>query len=111
MKRPLTVTLISCLFIAAGVTGIVYHASEWKTLGMQAETIWAFVIRALAIVGGIFTMRGSNFARWVLVLWIVYHVVLSFYHTTAELVTHIAFAIVVLLGLFNSKANLYFKKR
>ena len=111
MKRPLTVTLIGCLFIVAGVTGIVYHASEWKSIGIQQETIWAFVVRALAIVAGIFTLRGSKVARWLLVIWIVYHVVLSFYHSTAELVTHVAFTILVLIGLFNSKANEYFKKR
>ncbi len=110
MKRPLTVAIICCLFIVAGVTGIIYHAPEWKATGMQADTILAFVVRVAAIVGGIFTLKGSNFARWVLVIWIVYHVVLSFYHSTAELVTHIAVTIVVLLGLFNSKANEYFRK-
>jgi len=110
MKRPLIVTIISCLFIVAGVAGIVYHASEWKTMGLQTETIWAFGVRLLAIVGGILALRGSNIARWVLVLWILFHVGLSFFHSGTELLTHIAFAVVVLLGLFNPKANLYFKR-
>jgi len=110
MKRPLAVAIIGCLFIVAGLTGIIYHAPEWKTTGLQAESILALVVRLVAIVGGIFTLKGSNFARWVLVIWIVYHVILSFYHSTAELVTHIAFTVVVLLGLFNSKANEYFRK-
>ena len=110
MKPPLVVTIIGCLFIVAGVTGIIYHAPEWKTTGIQQETIFAFFVRALAIVGGILTLRGSNLARWVLVIWILYHVVLSFYHSTTELLTHIAFTIVVLLGLFNTKANQFFKK-
>lgn len=111
MKRPLAVTIIGCLFIVAGVTGIIYHAPEWKASGMQAESILAFVVRVVAIVGGIFTLKGSNFARWVLVIWILYHVVLSFYHSTAELVTHIAISIAVFFGLFNSKANEYFRRR
>ena len=111
MKRPLTVTIIGWLFIVAGVTGIIYHASEWSTIGIEQETIWAFFVRVLAIVGGIFTLKGSNVARWVLVTWIVYHVVLSFYHSTAELLTHIAFTVMVLLGLFNSRANQYFRKQ
>jgi hypothetical protein len=110
MKRPLAVTIIGWLFIVAGLTGIIYHAPEWKTNGIDQETIWAFFVRVSAIVGGIFTLKGSNVARWVLVIWIVYHVVLSFYHSTAEIVTHIAFTILVLLGLFNSKASEYFSK-
>ena len=109
MKRPLSITLLSWLFIASGVAGIVYHASEWKTMGIRTETIWAFVVRVLAIVGGVFALRGSNVARWALVIWILYHVGLSFYHTTTELLTHIALAIVICVGLFNRKANLYFK--
>ena len=111
MKRPISVTLISILFIASGIAGIVYHASEWKTMGMQRETIWAFAVRLLAIAGGIFALRGSNIARWVLVIWILYHVALSFFHSGMELITHTAVALVVLLALFNAKANLYFKKK
>ena len=110
MKRPLAVIIIGCLFIVAGVTGIIYHSSEWRTIGINTETIWAFAVRMIAIVAGIFTLRRSNIARWTLVIWIVYHVVLSYYHSTAELVTHIAFTIIVLLGLFTGKANQYFKK-
>ena len=110
MKRPLSVTLISILFIVAGIAGIVYHASEWTSIGLQTETFVAFGIRILAIAGGIFTLTASNLARWVLVFWIFYHVVLSFFHSGMELLTHIAFAVVVLIGLFNAKANLYFKK-
>lgn len=110
MKRPLAVTIISWLFIIAGATGIIYHASEWKTDGINRESIWVFFVRVLAIVGGIFTLKGSNVARWVLVIWIVYHVVLSFYHSTAEIVTHIAFTLLVLVTLFNSRSNQYFRK-
>jgi len=110
MKRPISVTLISILFITAGIAGIVYHASEWKTMGMQGETISALGIRLLAIVGGIFALRGSNIARWVLVIWILYHVALSFFHSGMELFTHAAVAVMVMFALFNSRANLYFKK-
>ena len=109
MKRPLSVTLISCLFIVAGIAGIIYHASEWKDVAHEPEVILTFVVRLLAIVGGAFALRGSNWARWLLVAWIVYHVVLSFYHTPVELAMHALLMIVVLLALFNRKADLYFK--
>ena len=109
-QRPLSVTLIGYLFIAAGVIGIIYHASELKDVATPEVSLVLFV-RVLAIIGGIFTLRGANWARWLLVAWIIYHVILSFYHSTAELIMHFALSIVVAVSLFHPKANTYFKKK
>jgi hypothetical protein len=109
MKRPRSVTLIGYLFIVAGATGIVYHASELITIFTNSEVILVLVVRLLAIVGGVFTLRGTNWARWLVTAWIVYHVVLSFYHSPAELVMHAVIMILVFVALFNKKANGFFK--
>ena len=108
MKRPLSVTLISYLFIIAGAAGIIYHASELKEIVNRPEVIWVLAVRLLAIVGGVFALRGANWARWLLVAWIGYHVILSFYHSTAELAMHAALTVVVLTALFYKAANAYF---
>jgi len=102
--------LIGCLFIVAGIAGIIYHASELKEIASRQQVIWVLFVRLLAIVGGVFTLRGANWARWLLLTWIVYHVVLSFFHTTAELIMHACIAIIVALALWYPKANAYFKK-
>jgi hypothetical protein len=109
-QRPLSVTLIGYLFIAAGVMGIIYHAAELKDVATPEGGLVLFV-RVLAIIGGIFTLRGANWARWLLVAWIVYHVILSFYHSTTELIMHFILSIVVVMSLFHSKANAYFKNK
>lgn len=109
MKRPLSVTLISLLFIVAGIAGIIYHAADWKDVPAHPETIWVFVVRLLAVVGGIFALRGANWARWSLVAWIAYHVYLSFYHTNAELAMHVVIMLIVLVALFNRTAASFFK--
>jgi cytochrome b561 len=109
MKTPISVILICLLFIIAGLSGIIYHASEWKDLAVQPEDIWVFLLRLSAIVGGIFAWRGHNWARWLLLAWIAYHVVLSFYHTTPELIMHAILMVVTFIALFNRKANAYFK--
>ena len=108
--RPLSVTLISYLFIAAGVVGIIYHASELKDVATPEVSLVLFV-RILAIIGGVFTLRGANWARWLLVAWIIYHVILSFFHSTAELIMHFVLSIVVIISLFYPKANTYFKRK
>jgi len=111
MKRPLPVTLIGYLFIAAGAMGIIYHASELKDIVSQPEIILVLVVRLLAILGGVFILRGANWARWLVVTWIVYHVALSFAHSTAELAMHVVITLFVLIALFNKNANRYFEIR
>ena len=111
MNRPISVTLISYLFIASGVMGIIYHVSELIEIVTRPEEIWVLLIRLLAIIGGVFTLRGANWARWMLVAWIIYHTYLSFFHTTAELAMHAGLTIVVAIALFHPKANAYFQKK
>ena len=108
-QRPLSITLISYLFIAAGAVGIIYHASELKDVAMPEVSLVLFV-RVLAILGGIFTLRGANWARWLLVVWIIYHMILSFFHSTAEVIMHFILSIVVVVSLFHPQANSYFKR-
>jgi len=108
--RPLSITFISCLFIAAGVVGIIYHASELKDVATPEGSLVLFV-RMLAIIAGAFTLRGANWARLLLVAWITYHVILSFSHSTDQLIVHFIIAIVVVISLFHPKANSYFKMK
>ena len=109
-KRPLPVILLSCLFIVAGAIGIAYHSSELKELGAAPDLIWVLVVRLLAIVGGVFALRGANWARWLLLAWIGYHVVLSWFHPLSELIMHVVLLIVVVYIFFRPKASAYFRK-
>ena len=108
--RPLPVTLVSYLFILAGAMGIIYHATELSEIQSRPEVIWVLLVRLFAIVGGVYALKGANWARWLLVLWIAYHVVISFYHTTREMATHLVFMILILLALFHKNANQYFTR-
>jgi hypothetical protein len=110
MKRPLSVTIIGYLFIAAGTIGVIYHARELKEIFKQQEVIWTLTVRLLAIIGGVFMLRGANWARWLSVLWIAYHVVLSFFHPAGELAMHAILMIIIVIALFNKKANAYFRR-
>ena len=110
-KRPVSVTLISFLFIAAGTMGIIYHAGELKEIAINPEVIWVLVVRLLAIVGGVFALRCANWARWLLLVWIFYHVIISFFHTSAELIMHAVIMIITIAALFHPKANVYFRTK
>ena len=108
MRRSTPIIILSSLFIVAGIVGIVYHADDLKFLGKSNEAVWILVIRLLAIIGGVFALRRKNWARWLLLAWISYHVVLSFYHPLSELMMHVAFLAAVVYIYFLSKSSSYF---
>lgn len=109
-KRPLSVTIIGCIFIAAGVIGFAYHVTEFKTLRpFPHEIVWAAGVRLLAILGGVFVLRRHNWARWLLVAWISFHVILSAFHSRSELITHGLLFVVVAFVLFGPRASAYFR--
>jgi hypothetical protein len=112
MKRPISVTIIGGFFILAGVIGFVYHLSELDLLfPFGDEAAWILVVRLLAVVGGMLVLRGSNFGRWLLILWMAYHVVLSYFHTLSELLMHAALLAVIMFFLLQRRAADFFRKR
>jgi hypothetical protein len=109
-QRPRSVTVISFLFVAAGVVGFAYHATEFKAQHpLEYDLVWVCLVRLLAILCGVFMLRGSNWARWLLLVWIAYHVILSAYHSVFELVMHSLLFAVVAYFLFRQRASAYFR--
>lgn len=109
-KRPLSVTVISWMFLAAGVVGLAYHATEFNAQRpFDDDFLWICFVRLLAIICGVFLLRGSNWARWGLVVWLGYHVILSVLHTPFELLVHSLLFVVVLYFLFRPQASAYFR--
>ena len=109
-KRPLSVTVISWIFVAAGVFAFAYHVSEFKAQRpFEYVIVWVCFLRLLAILGGVFALRGNNWARWLLLVWIAYHVVLSAFHSVSELVVHSLLFVVIAYVLFRPPASAYFR--
>jgi hypothetical protein len=109
-KRPLLITVIGCIFIAAGVIGFAYHVTEFRIQRpFEYEIVWVCLLRLLAILGGVFVLRGKNWARWLLLAWLAYHVILSAFHPLSELVVHSLLFAVVAYVLFRPPASAYFR--
>ena len=109
MKRPLSVTVIGWLFIAAGTIGIAYHLRDLAPRTLFAnDAVWVLLVRLLAIVGGVLTLRGKNAGRWLLVGWMAFHVVLSYFHDLSEVIMHAVLLIVVIALLFFGRAAKFF---
>jgi hypothetical protein len=109
-KLPRSVTVISWIFIAAGVVGFAYHATEFKTHGpFQYDLLWVCLVRLLAVLSGLFMLRGRNWARWLLLAWTAFHVILSAFHSLFELVVHGLLFAVVAYFLLCRQASVYFR--
>ena len=109
-KRPHSVTAISLVFVAAGVIGLAYHLTGFKAWHpFQHDILWVFLVRLIAVVCGVYMLRGSNWARWLTVVWIAYHVILSGFHSLDELAAHSVLFAVSAYVLFRPEAMKYFR--
>jgi hypothetical protein len=109
-KRPLSVTILGWVYIAVGTMGIVYHWNEFNISGgLQSDVVWAVLVRFLAIVGGAFLLGGRNWARWVALAWIAFHIILSAFHSLPEFAIHCLFGAVIAWVLFRPGAVRFFR--
>lgn len=118
-KRPRSVTVIAAIFIAFG--GIALFTSLWSLADASSgqpiaefkahplEYVPVFVGRVLAILGGMFLLRGFNWARWLLVAWAGFHVIIGFAHAFWSSLVHSLLFVVLLYFLFRPRASAYFR--
>ena len=106
MKRPLPVTILGCLFIVAGLAGVVYHLSESP---LDRWIVLISIVRIIAVGGGVFLLMGHNWARWLILAWLAFHVVVSAFHSLSESIAHVVLLIVVGYCLLRPPASKYFQ--
>jgi hypothetical protein len=107
-KRPLSVTLLSLLMIAAGAVGIAYHLGDFKAAHRESDIFLLLAVRLLAIVAGVFMLRGYNWARRLALAWLTFHVVVSAFDSWAKCGMHAVLLAVFIIFLFRSPAREYF---
>jgi hypothetical protein len=115
MKRPISIVVVSWVFIAVGVIGLISgllplaSGSNATTSHGLLEILLVSSVRLVALLSGVLMLRGSNLGRWLLVAWLLFHVVLSIWHSRFELIVHILLMIVVVYVLFRPSASAYFR--
>jgi hypothetical protein len=114
-KRPLSITIISWIFIAVGCVTLTYHLLPRHSAETQNafpyELAWICFVRVLALVCGVFMLFGYNWARWLLAVWLAYHVILSGLHAPMKLAVHSMLFAAVVYFLFRPAASAYFRYR
>ena len=111
MKRPLAVTIIGCVYVLTGVLGFAYHFSELFSGGLpHNDAVRVEITEAAALVAGVFLLRGRNWARWLAVAWMAFHVVISAFHSVGQCAVHALFLAVIAWFLFRPPAAEYFRE-
>jgi hypothetical protein len=113
-ERPLSITLISWLFIIFGSIALVSAllpiagASPAQIVAEFKQHWMVHFLRLASIVSGLFMLRGHNWARWLLVAWMAVHIVISVLHSWTQLLIHALIFAVLLFFLFRRKSTAYF---
>jgi hypothetical protein len=97
-KRPFEVTFTGWLFIAVGVLATAFQLWHGKL------DRWMIVIvleEFVALVAGIFLLRGARWARWLILAWVAGHALALAFVSLSTALPHVALVVVfgyVLLG-------------
>lgn len=110
-KRPLAVTGIACLLIAAGILGAATHVRELVSGNLfRWEDLWVPLLDFVPAICGIFILLGHNWARWVAVAWMAAHVAISFFDSLSKVAVHALLLALIAYALFRRDAGAYFRQ-
>jgi hypothetical protein len=117
--RPRAVTLIGWLFIAVGGAGIarglwdVVRAAATGPSQLEAALLDLGIMIAsgiVAVLGGALLLRGSAWGRWLLLLWMAFHIVISALDDRVKLAMHVVLFGAVLYFLLGAETSAYLRR-
>jgi hypothetical protein len=106
-KRPLAVLVICCLFIVVGGAGLVRHFPHAAVF--HQDDFWIEPTELLALTAGVFMLIGHNWARWLAVVWLAFHVALS-WPVVSRMAVHTLFLAAFTWLLFRPDARQFFTR-
>jgi len=106
-KRPLAITLMAGLYVVIGILAFAHNFSG--LLALQNDAIAAEITEILAMVAGAGMFFGKNWARWLAVAWLAFHVYLSAFHEIGELAFHSLCLVAITWILFRPESRHYFR--
>ena len=107
-KPPLAVFVIACLYLFVGILGSAYHFPQ--LLASERGAIWMELTELLAIVCGASLLRGHNWGRWLAVVWLAAHVVLTAFESLPQFAFHAFLWAAITWLLFRPDSAQYFHR-
>jgi uncharacterized membrane protein HdeD (DUF308 family) len=108
MERPFQVTLLGWLFIALGILSSIYHLLKSPP---DRWTVPILLVGIIAIVAGVYLLRGARWARWLVLAWLAFHVVVSALNSLSDAMAHLVLLLVVGYFLLGPPTSNYFHSK
>jgi uncharacterized membrane protein HdeD (DUF308 family) len=106
-KRPFEVTFLGWLFIAVGIISTIYHL--WKG-SLDRWTIPIVLVGIIAVTAGTFLLPGARWSRWLLLVWLAFHVVAIALESVLGAMEHLALLVVIGYFLLGPPTTEYFRR-
>lgn len=109
IKRPWRITFIAWLFVVAGLADICFNLPVVRHEPFHRESLWPVGLGVIAIVCGRLLLRGIDWARWLAVAWLAFHVVVASLGSVGKFAVHGLLLAVIAYFLFRQEAKDYFR--
>jgi uncharacterized membrane protein HdeD (DUF308 family) len=99
--------MLGWLFIVVGALSTTYHLLK-NPLDRWAIPI--ALVGIIAVVAGTFLLRGAGWSRWLLLVWLAFHVVVSALNSLSDAIAHLALLLVVGYFLLGPPTSKYYQR-
>ena len=110
-QRPWSVIVVALIFFALGVLDITRGLAPLFASAphshMAVDDVEVLAIGIAAIGGAVYVWKGRNWARWLLAVWMAFHVAISIGQPTKLIAHALIFGCIALL-LFHPRTSSYF---
>jgi hypothetical protein len=106
-KRPLSITILAAVYILVGAMGFFYHFRQAIPLHRDGAMVESTEL--LALLAGVFLLRGHNWARWLALAWMGFHVILTAFVPLVPFLIHCLFFAAIAWLLLRPPARRYFR--
>lgn len=73
-KRPISVTILGSVYLTVGAVGFAVHFNGILARhAFQYDDALIELTELIAMVCGVFMLQGRNWARWLALAWIAFH--------------------------------------
>jgi hypothetical protein len=103
-KRPISILALACLYALIGIFGFSRNLHAFG----EPDFIWIELTEVFAVIAGAFMFLGQNWARWLALAWMAFHLALSLAAPQAFVVHSVIFALIAWL-LLRPEARQYFR--
>lgn len=110
LRRPLSLTIFSILLILIGAAGFVGHFPAHRP-PYHSDDFLPDLLELILITAAVFILRGRNWARWLALAWITFHLAISFYDSLRKVIAHSIILLIFVAFLFSRGARAWFRAK